>query len=343
MTIDIQNCLQASCAQLFPSKKDVQVRDINNITAGWESEMYAFDVEYGPAEARQRQPLVLRIYPGEDAYFKSACEFDGMRKLNQAGYPVPEVMLLEREAPPFSKPFVIMERINGQSLWDMMSHSPAQEQDKLMSLFCELYVRLHRLDWRPFADEATRVGAGDPYFFIDQFLNTAHNSLERFPNSGFTAVAETLQTLRDEVPCQLPAVVHGDFHPNNLLVHQDGSASVIDWSGVRVSDARFDLSWTLVLAYSYLGKAWRDHILQGYERFWGAKVEQIEYFELIAGVRRLFDVTVSLSEGPEKLGMRPGAVTQMRQQLEPLSRIYERVVAKTGARIEEVESLLRSG
>jgi aminoglycoside phosphotransferase (APT) family kinase protein len=331
MTIDIQNCLQAYCAQLFPSKKDVQVRDINNITAGWESEMYAFDVEYGPAEARQRQPLVLRIYPGEDAYFKSAREFEGMRNLYQAGYPVPEVMLLEREASPFGKPFVIMERINGQSLWDMMSHSPAQEQDKLMSLFCELYVRLHRLDWRPFADEATRAGAGDPYFFIDQFLNMAHNSLERFPNSRITDLAESLQALRDEVPCQLPAVIHGDFHPNNLLVRQDGSASVIDWSGVRV------------LTYSYLGKAWRDHILQGYERFWGAKVEQIETFELIAGVRRLFDVTVSLSEGPEKLGMRPGAVMQMRQELEPLGRIYEKVVAKTGVRIEEVENLLRSG
>ena len=35
------------------------------------------------------------------------------------------------------------------------------------------------------------------------------------------------------VPCRHPALVHGDFHPNNILLREDGSAVVIDWAGLQ--------------------------------------------------------------------------------------------------------------
>jgi len=65
MSDTMLSSLQAYYAHAFPAKQELQVKDLSSITAGWESEMYAFDVEYGPAEDCRREALVLRLYPGD--------------------------------------------------------------------------------------------------------------------------------------------------------------------------------------------------------------------------------------------------------------------------------------
>jgi aminoglycoside phosphotransferase (APT) family kinase protein len=349
MREDMQSRLHACCARAFPTSTGVQVSNLTSIATGWENEMYAFDVEYEVDGERQREGLVLRIYPGDDAYGKSAREFHGMRQLRQAGYPVPRVLLLERENSPLGKPFVVMERIEGQELWSLLSSSSAQKQQELLTLFCELFVRLHTLDWRPFVDDIARYAGGGRYAFIDQWLSAARGSLKRFPRSDLHPLVEWLEKRRNQAPCLQPSLVHGDFHPSNVLRRDDGSVAVIDWTGLRVSDARFDLAWTLILANSYVGAEWRNRILHEYERLraiadprQGTKVEQIEYFEVCACCRRLSDVGISLSEGAEKRGMRPGAVTMMKQQKESFERVYSLLVERTGIKVTAFERLLAS-
>jgi aminoglycoside phosphotransferase (APT) family kinase protein len=72
---------------------------------------------------------------------------------------------------------------------------------------------------------------------------------------------------------------------------------VIDWTGLQVSDVRFDLAWTLLSMSPHGRMEWRNHLLQAYERLRRAKVQQIEWFETFACVRRLRMVIVSLSAG----------------------------------------------
>jgi aminoglycoside phosphotransferase (APT) family kinase protein len=340
MSDGMQSRLQAYYTRAFPTKQGAQIRNLISITAGWENEMYSFDVEYGPTGERQREELVLRIYPGDDAHTKSAREFHGMSQLHRAGYPVPQVLLLERGNSPFDKPFVIMDRIEGEVLWSHLFGSPEKKQQELLTLFCELFVRLHTLDWRPFVDDAAHYETEGPYLFIDQWLSTAHDLLRRFRRSDFLPLVKWLEKRRDAVPCQRPSLVHWDFHPFNVLLRDDGSAVVVDWPGLHVSDARFDVAWTLMLTRSYVGVEWRDRILQEYERLAGAKVEQIDYFEVCACGRRLLDLAVSLSEGAEKLGMRPGAVMAMKQQRGAIEKVYRLMLEKTGIRVAEVEQLL---
>ncbi len=338
MSDDLQSHLQAYCARAFPDRQDMQIRDLVSITAGWENEMYAFDVEYGPAGERRREKLVLRVYPGDDAYVKSAHEFQGMRQLYQAGYPVPQVLLLERESS--HKPFVIMERIDGQVLWPILFDASEKKRRELLTRFCALFVQLHTLDWRPFAEDVARYATGGPYFFIDQWLSIAHDFLRRFSRPGFLPIGEWLEARREQVPCLRPSLVHGDFHPGNLLLRDDGLAVVIDWSQLNISDFRFDLAWTLLLVGSYEGVKWRNRILHEYERLAGAGVEQIEFFEVFACTRRLFDLVVSLSEGAERLGMRPGAIAMMKRQMGAFHSVYSLLLERTGIRVAEVEQLL---
>jgi aminoglycoside phosphotransferase (APT) family kinase protein len=341
---DMQSCLQAYYARAFPDKQRVQINDLVNINAGWESEVYSFDVEHGPPGQRWRDELILRIYPGDDAQVKSAREFQGMSRLHAVGYPVPQVLLLEREDSPFGKPFVIMERVEGQVLWPILFSSPEGKQRELLTLFCELFVQLHTLDWRPFADtgDIGRQDVESPYVFVDQWFDEARGVIERFPLPGFLRMMAWLEARREQVPCQHPSPIHWDYHPNNVLLREDGSAVVIDWTQVGVSDARFDLAWTLLLVGSYQGMEWRQRILREYERLAGVEVEQIEVFDVIACLKRLGSVVVSLSFGPEKMGMRPGAQAGMRQDVEAYQRVYDLLLERAGVRIAEVEEMLTS-
>jgi aminoglycoside phosphotransferase (APT) family kinase protein len=342
MSDDLRSRLQAYYAEAFPARQNAEIGELACINAGWESDVYAFAVDYGPARARRREELILRIYPGNDAYDKSEREFRGMMQLHQAGYPVPEVLVLERENSPFGQPFVLMERIRGREMWPLMFDSFRKDQQALVTLFCELYVRLHALDWRPFADDVAQYRAGDPFGLLDRELTRGRAYLQRFPVPGFSPVLEWLEARHDEVPCHRPAVVHGDFHPANMLWRDDGSAVVIDWTSIDVSDARFDLAWTLLLIDAYEDAAWRGRILEEYERLAGVAVEGLEFFDVFACLRRLFSVMVSVSGGAETLGMRPGAEEVMKQQAGPLKRVYDLLLERTGVRVAEVEKLLTS-
>ena len=97
----------------------------------------------------------------------------------------------------------------------------------------------------------------------------------------------------------------------------------------------------MVLVSSYEGDAiWRERILQTYEQVLGAPVEQIEYFEVYACLRRLFSIVASIQGGAEKLGMDSSAVAIMKEQMFAHRRVYEILLEKTGVHVPEVEEML---
>jgi aminoglycoside phosphotransferase (APT) family kinase protein len=146
---------------------------------------------------------------------------------------------------------------------------------------------LHQLDWRPFVDAVAHHHVQAPYGCVERSLRHMRDGLAQFSLWGFWPIVEWLEARRGTVPCRQPALVHGDFHPYNILLRPDGSAVVIDWTGFQVTDARFDLAWTLLLVGTHGSEAWAHRLLQEYERQTGATVQQLEWFTTFACVRRL--------------------------------------------------------
>lgn len=340
MSANIQHTLQETCTHNFPANEFVCIDNVRRISDGWETDIYEFDLDSGQPGERTREELILRIYPGAGGAIESAREFIGMRWLHESGYPVPQVHLQAGEDSPFGHPFVIMDRIDGQAMYQIMNNVPVEEQEGLLTLFCDLFVNLHNLDWRSFSESAKQIDHGDPYQYCDYWISTGRQGIQQYDLQGFSEPLDWFEEKRPEIPCTRPSVVHLDFHPNNVLMRTDGQAFVIDWSQISLSDARFDLAWTLVLAYGYKGKQWRNQILAGYERLNKAKVDRIEIFEAFACTRRLFIVVASLTHGAENFGMRPETVESMRQQMGPLSNVYNRLQDITGLRVPEVDRLL---
>ena len=306
------------------------------LTAGWESDIYSFDLDYVADGVARRDGLVLRLYSGARAAGKASHEFGVTRGLHAAGYPVPRPRLWHAGGEPAAAPFLVMERIDGDVMWPLMKAASASRRAELIGQFCELAARLHQMDTHALEPQ----GSTNPYRHIDSLLLGARDMLNRHPQLGLQPALDWLLARRDSVPCLKASVLHWDFHPSNVIVRADGSAVVIDWTGGRISDARFDLAWTLLLTNAYAGSAMRDSVLAGYERHWGARVDQLIFFEVVACVRRLFDIGLSLSQGAEAMGMRAGAAEQMRQYWQPIERVYALLRGHTGLSLPAVEAML---
>ena len=94
-----------------------------------------------------REDWVWRIYSGAGNREKAVLEFNSMEKLFSAGYPVPRVFLLEAEHSPIARPYIFMEYIQGEVMWHLLDNFSNTERERLLDQFCQLFVRLHNLDW----------------------------------------------------------------------------------------------------------------------------------------------------------------------------------------------------
>ena len=210
----------------FASWDNISLSNVDRISDGWENDVYSFRLGYEDDGEQREQELILRIYPGDSAPQKSRREFDGMRKLYDIGFPVPEVMILESDGSVLGKPFVIMEKINGRSMEDVFIESPEEKRQELIALFCKMFFHLHSLDWRPFAPEPSIYEIGDPRIFIEQWLLRFQSRIENFRAYEFLPVLNWLRENSSDVLCEQPSVVHMDYHTFNILLTDDGKASV---------------------------------------------------------------------------------------------------------------------
>jgi aminoglycoside phosphotransferase (APT) family kinase protein len=314
-----------------------QIHNFEKITSGWENEVYSFTAEYD----NNHKDLILRIYPGDHAEQKSAKEFNAIKRLHEAGFPVPMVYILEHDNSVFGKPFIIMEKIKGRMLWEVLDESNENEKMKLVNQFCRIFVDLHNLDWRLISFEPLPYDDHDSYGFINYMLLKILNYLDEFPNAKvFMPVFDWLMDRHNNVPCERLSAIHLDYHPANLILKDDGNAIVIDWTNFDIADFRIDLAWTILLVSSYGNPEGHDIVLNEYEKIIGQKIEQIEYFEVFALLRRLFSIFVSLTVGADKLGMRPEAAEIIKSNVRHIRTLCDLLYQKTGITVPEMERLI---
>jgi aminoglycoside phosphotransferase (APT) family kinase protein len=218
----------------------------------------------------------------------------------------------------------------------------AGSQDS-QALLCRLMAELHALEGSDILPEASLADARDAYSSVDVELSALSALLSRLEEREPPSLRDALAWLsarRSKVPCQRLAVVHGDFHPNNVLLRADGAAFVIDWSNVRLADYRSDLAWTRLITRA---DAWPDRgeaELRLYKQFAGHEVPMIEYFEVAACTRLLTSVLISLQFGATRQGMRPGAEALMRQGSEHMRFVAALLQKRSGLKTPDIEDAL---
>ncbi len=312
-----------------------RISDFHFFASGVESDIYTFT--FYPPEG-PTSSLILRLFPGEGAAEKLRREAEGVLRLHQAGYPVAPVLYYESDPAILGRPFTIMEKLEGQVLWPLLYQIASAEANDLLDRFGHLIARLHQLDWHPFTDQTSRY-AGDPAAILADSFASSRQLYTLFGVQGFLRVVHWLEAHQAEISVQ-PAVVHLDFHANNVFLCTDGRLAVIDWTQITVADYRSDLTWTLMIMGDFGQPGWRERILRAYEQEARHEVEALDYFGVITDLKLLASTIIARKTSPTVLGMRPESSVTPGQQTATIRRLYQRILNITGLTIREVDEAL---
>ncbi|MCH0569770.1 phosphotransferase family protein [Streptomyces sp. MUM 136J] len=174
--------------------------------------------------------------------------------LHPTSVPVPRPLLLCEDEEVLGAPFYVMEFVGGtpyRTADQLVPLGPQRTRETVLSLVDTL-VRLH-------AVEPGEVGLGDfghPEGFLDRQLRRWGKQLDASRNRELTGVDELHAALGRALPrSPAPAVVHGDYRLDNVLIGADGTIkAVLDWEMSTLGDPLTDLG-LLVMYSTPLGMA----------------------------------------------------------------------------------------
>jgi aminoglycoside phosphotransferase (APT) family kinase protein len=319
------------------------VADVRLLASGYETNIFAFSLAPVNDAGELPRHCVLRLYSGENTAEKAAREFEVMRRLHAVGYPVPMVHTVGISDSPFGSPFLIMEQIMGVSMGATYWSAAGQERAELEALHMQFMQRLHRLEPGVILPESPLAQQSAPDAGLTSELSALAElrmRLEAQEPPSLQAIFAWLNSRRASVASDRVAVIHGDFHPNNILLGADGAASVIDWSNVRVSDYRMDLAWSRLITRADDQHEHGAQELRLYERFAGRPVRDLAYFEVMACMRLVISTLISLRYGAARQGLRPEASALMQEGREHLRYVLALLQERTAIRTPDLEAAL---
>jgi aminoglycoside phosphotransferase (APT) family kinase protein len=343
----VENSLIDYLQEVYPKRENIEVLEVKSLTKGWETELYSFLLKYTESSNIREEHLILRIYPGAKEQKKIKWEYEVLQSLYKAGYSVPRTHILELNESFFGKPFIIMDRIVGKDMGEeFVKALESNDQDKIVNeilpTLTKLFVELHNLDWHILTTGISKDDVKNPFFFIDKKLAFYESFIKKYQLNEVLPILDWLKEKRDTVPSYKISIVHRDFHPHNVIISNEGKPYIIDWPASSVGDFREDLGWTLLLVTAFTTKEIRDAILRMYEQESGSKVEEIEYFEILAALRRFTDMLLSFRLGPSETGMRDEAIHQMKEMVYHLENVYTLVEDILKNPIPELEKFIKS-
>ena len=333
MTIPLADQLFSYISIRFPG----EITNFVFLDSGFEREIYSFGLRQSN---NSQKNYIVRLFPGDGASEKLMREARGLSLLQKACYPTPELLLQETDPTPLGMPFEIMEKLEGQVLWPFLATVEPDEQKQLLSRFGLLLVQLHTLDWQRFIDDPDQY-QNNPTLILDESISEYRSLYAAYNLSGFLQIVEWLNKHKHEISVQ-PAVVHRDFHANNIFLCPGNQLFVIDWTQFGISDYRVDLSWTLLIMGDLGNKNWGKQIFNAYASSFHGQIEDIEYFNVIAYMKLLGSTFISNTFDPKELGLRSERMEITKKQLSVYKQLSQRLQNITQITIPELDSLLDS-
>jgi aminoglycoside phosphotransferase (APT) family kinase protein len=283
---------------------------------GWETYIYRFRLRGDGLPRSYDRRLVLRIYASPQGIPRARHEFAAQRALFRAGYPVPEPLLVEEDCGLFGGPFLIMECLPGATLLDYLRGHNTHILCVAGQLADE-QVRLHQLPVEGFP--------APPGPFLERQLDALRGLVRDYGLEGLTAGLVWLRVHRPDEPAA-PRVLHLDYHPVNVMVHDGRPPAVLDWSEADVGDRHADVATTVLLmqtapvhdtslrerllvpATRWVMIHWYLHV---YDRRLGLDLRLLRYYLAWTALRRLAIGGMWLRAGPQSNGCKPSAVRHL--------------------------------
>ncbi len=312
------------------------------LASGWETTVFEFVLESRSPRCPsipQQAPVVLRFYQGAAGEAKAVRESATVERLFNSGYPVPRPFAFEHGDQALGAPFFVMERLAGGPMLTVRSFPEAFKTFSLPFFsFVRAQARLHKLDPadaglrdipHTFIGRAARESAApsEESPLLDRVLATIAARVADGPLPGLrdalNSVTERAQLFR-EAP---PSIVHMDYHPLNVMVRGMRVTGVIDWANADVGDRHLDAAMTAVILSSWALETprWmRDNIVGNslrasfaamyvplYHAMAPMDLRRFRYCQTVAALLRLSLYGMMRTRGPESVGFRAEALTEI--------------------------------
>jgi aminoglycoside phosphotransferase (APT) family kinase protein len=168
--------------------------------------------------------------------------------LHPTNVPVPRPLLLCEDDEVLGAPFYVMEFVEGtpyRTAGDLLPLGPERTRGAVLELVDTL-VELHAVD----PAEVGLADFGRPEGFLDRQLRRWGKQLDASRNRDLAGVEELHAALGHRLPTSpAPAVVHGDYRLDNVLIGEDDKIkAILDWEMSTLGDPLTDLG--LLVMYS---------------------------------------------------------------------------------------------
>jgi aminoglycoside phosphotransferase (APT) family kinase protein len=287
----------------IPESSGIEIGYLRPANVGNSAETLLFDVTYVTPNGRRCHELVLRKEMSGTPVFLD-CSIRGqaemMTSLRRHGVPTAPVIGWDEDSSIVGAHFLIMERVAGRAfpavnynVGGWVFELPRDQQSCLWRNAVDVLGRLNRLDWRDgfrMLDRRQYGSAG-----LDQYLGWLR-AWRAQANGG--APHLIIDPAMDYLEGNRPNSTHvnllwGDSNPGNMLFADDLSiAAVLDFEAAALGPAEIDLGYWMFMderrSYGLArlpGLLDRAATISTYEASLGRAVENLPYYEILAGVR----------------------------------------------------------
>jgi aminoglycoside phosphotransferase (APT) family kinase protein len=281
---------------------EVKVSDLSRPSAGSSNETVFFTAAWADTERN----LVLRVEPTGNQLYEHIdvlLQANVMRGLaGTPGLALPEVLWTEATADPMGAPFYVMGAVDGHVLADVPSFhgtgwlvkQPVAVRTALADGALRALSAVHAVDWRRdlrFLDRPERpAGIAGVVASTESFFRWMAEG--RDLGIMDAAMAHVLEHAPDDDDQTL---LWGDARYGNMIFADDGSvAAVLDWEFAEIGPVGVDLGWWLMFDEFIStgfgqpraeGMPDREGTIARYEELAGRKVNDVRYYEILAGLR----------------------------------------------------------
>lgn len=179
-------------------------------------------------------------------------EYRVMTALRDTAVPVPRTYALCEDERVLGAHFYVMERVHGTPYRTAaeLARLGAERTEAISRRTVETLATLHSVD-------PATVGLADfgrPDGFLERQVRRWTKQLDASRSRDLAGADELHAVLAGSIPAgQAPAIVHGDYRLDNLLVDEDDQvAAVLDWEMATLGDPLTDVA--LVLVYGRLAE-----------------------------------------------------------------------------------------
>ena len=234
-SVDVTLDQLKACLMRTGVMADARATELVRLPGGFSKETYLISVDGGP-------DLVLRRDMPFGPVLGSANDEAGLLAgLHAKGLPVPRVVLAESDPALLGRPFLLVERVEGDNAGDIARADAAAASDIALGL-ARVLGGLHAIA----PAEMGIDHPDDPQTAVREYLLSWREYwlARRLENASF--LSDAMDWLLDNIPVDVErlVIVHGDARPDNMLALADGTVTaLLDWEFKHAGDAAEDVEY----------------------------------------------------------------------------------------------------